>query len=103
MSKQTILMLQVIILRMKKKYIMYYDTNNLHGCAMNQPLPYSGFKWLTKNDKNNCKFNRKTRKGWILEVELEYPKELHKLHNDYSLAPEKLAVKNGFQTTKQNC
>ena len=28
----------------------------------------------------------------ILEVNLEYPKELHDLHNDYPLAPEKMTV-----------
>ena len=30
--------------------------------------------------------------GYLLEVDLEYPDELHKLQNDYPLAPEKLAV-----------
>ena len=30
--------------------------------------------------------------GYILEVELEYPDELHSLHNDYPLAPEKLEI-----------
>ena len=29
------------------------------------------------------------RKGWILEVDLEYPAELRKEHNSYLLAPEK--------------
>ena len=29
----------------------------------------------------------------ILDVDLEYPKDLHNLHNDYPLAPER--VKNG--------
>ena len=30
--------------------------------------------------------------GYFLEVDLEYPDKLHELHNDYPLAPEKLAV-----------
>ena len=46
----------------------------------NIALPYSGLKWLTKNDKKKGKFNRETRKGWILEVDLGCPKELHKFH-----------------------
>ena len=29
---------------------------------------------------------------YFLEVDLQYPDELHELHNDYPLAPEKLAV-----------
>ena len=70
----------------ENNYIMYYDANNLYGWAMNQPLPYSGFKWLTKNDQKNDKFKRETEKGWVLEVNIEYPKELHQLHNDYPLA-----------------
>ena len=32
--------------------------------------------------------------GYILGVDLKYPKELHELHNDYPLAPEKLTVTN---------
>ena len=85
----------------ENNYIMYYDANNLHGWATNQPLPHPGFKWLTKNDKINGTFNRKTGNGWILEVELEYPKELHKLQNDYPLAPENLAVKTEWLSDYQ--
>ena len=36
--------------------------------------------------------NEKSPIGYFLEVDIEYPDKLHKLHNDYALAPEKLAV-----------
>ena len=32
------------------KFIMYWDANNLYGWAMNQPLPYCDFNFLTKNE-----------------------------------------------------
>ena len=76
-------------------YIMYLDANNLYGWAMSKPLPKSGFKWKrvmpTEEEIMNKKENAKT--GWILEVDLEYPAELHKEHNSYPLAPEKKVVK----------
>ena len=76
-------------------YIMYLDANNLYGWAMSKPLPKSDFIWKrvmpTEEEILNKKENAK--KGWILEVDLEYPAELHKEHNSYPLAPEKKVVK----------
>ena len=40
--------------------------------------------------------NEKSEIGYFLEVDLEYPDELHELHNDYPLAPEKLAVSSNM-------
>ena len=77
------------------KYITYLDANNLYGYAMSQYLPTGGFKWLT--EKQIDKIMKKTilldnKKGYILEVDLKYPEELHELHNDYPLAAEKMKV-----------
>ena len=77
------------------KYIMYLDANNLYGWAMSQYLPTGGFRWMTPKqiDKINlAKYKEDSKKGFIAEVDLEYPEELHDLHNDYPLAPEKVKV-----------
>ena len=66
---------------------------------MSQPLRCSGFKWKQRN--TDGKFDRPKDKGHILEVDLEYPKHLHKSHNDYPLAPEKVAVKEEWLSDYQ--
>ena len=76
----------------KSIFIVYLDANNLYGLGMSQYLPYGRFKWLGykkigKSDVSSITEN--SSDGYILEVDLEYPDELHKLHNDYPLAPEK--------------
>ena len=86
-------------------YIQYLDANNLYGWAMSQSLPTHGFKWmknLTKEtlmdilEKANHSMLNIGRKGYIFEVDLEYPHKLWKSHNDYPLAPEKMIV-NGVE------
>ena len=72
-------------------YIQYLDANNLYGWAMNQPLPVDEFEWMEKPELQNWN-NLGGGKGCILEVDLEYPKELHDNHNEYPLAPERLRV-----------
>ena len=62
---------------------------------MSQCLPTGGFKWLT--EKKIERINPATsaadgKKGMIMEVDLEYPSSLHKLHCDYPLAAEKIKV-----------
>ena len=86
-------------------YIQYLDANNLYGWAMSQSLPTHGFKWmrdLTKDklmeilEKANHSMLNHGRKGYIFEVDLEYPPDLWTAHNDYPLAPEKMIV-NGVE------
>ena len=54
-----------------------------------KPLPVGDFKWMTGEELENWKDT-----PCILEVDLEYPRDLHDLHNDYPLAPERLKIKN---------
>ena len=77
------------------KYIMYLDANNLYSWAMSQYLPTGGFKWMTDKEIekiNLASYKEDSKKGLILEVDLEYPKQLHDLHNDYPLAAERVCV-----------
>ena len=77
----------------ESSYIPYLDANNLYGWAMSQRLPKGNFRWITPHKltpKLLESYHENTAKGLILEVDLEYPPELHHLHNDYPLAPQKL-------------
>ena len=81
-----------------KKYLMYLDANNLYGCAMSMKVPTHGFKWLTSGEMEKL-FNNQVVQIWektpcILEVDLEYPENLHDLHNDYPFCPERVECKN---------
>ena len=74
------------------KYISYLDANNLYGWAMSQPLPTHGFEWMSEEELKNWRSHScEASEACFLEVDLEYPKELHDLH-DYPLAPERLKL-----------
>ena len=75
------------------KFITYLDMNNSYGWAVCGYLPYGGFKWFKNVDWFEVNsISEKSPIGYILEVNLEHPNELHVLHNDYPLALEKLAI-----------
>ena len=76
------------------KYIQYLDANNLYGWAMSQPLPTHGFEWVKDISLDQVYeiLKSNSKKGYILDVDLECPKHLWKLHNDYPLAPEPIKV-----------
>lgn len=72
-------------------YLLYLDANNLYGFSMSQSLPYEEFRWLTEQEIEHLDVRNISddgEEGYILEVDLEYPSELHNLHSDYPLAPE---------------
>ena len=79
--------------------IMYLDANNLYGWAMSQYLPYSKLKWLNQKEIDKFDVNligENSLDEYILEVDLEYPHELHEFYNDYRLAPEKLEISHNM-------
>ena len=83
------------------KFLMYIDANNLYGWAMSLKLPVHSFKWLSNKEIENL-YNNQIVQVWektpcILEVDLEYPEELHDLHNDYPLCPERVECDKGVK------
>ena len=77
------------------KYIMYLDANSLYGWAVSQYLPTGNLKWMTDKEISKIdlgKYKTNGKKGLILDVDLEYPQELHDMHNDYPVCPEKVKV-----------
>ena len=84
-------------------YLQYLDANNLYAWAMSQPLPTGEFKWV---DIENLKAGARELKrtidmmvrnsnrgvGYVLEVDVKYPRELHDLHNNLPFMCEKIRV-----------
>ena len=69
------------------KFISYLYDNNLYGWTMSKQLPTSRFNWMTDNELGDWK-----HLSCFLQVDLEYPEDLHDLYNDYSLAPERIKL-----------
>ena len=67
--------------------------NDLYGYAVSQYLPYANFKWF-----NNVKLIMYSSTGYMLEVDLQYPKELHLEHSYYPLAPEKINIQKEWSS-----
>ena len=80
----------------KSSYIQYYDANSLYPWVICQKLPVNGFKWekniLKFNDDFIKKYDGDGDKGYILEVDIEYPKDLADLHSDLPFLPERMKI-----------
>ena len=79
--------------KQKSKHIIYLEANNLYDYAMSKFLPKIGFKWVDPKEFDLNKYASNGSKRRVLEVDLEYPKELQELHNQYPLAPDKIEIK----------
>ena len=80
----------------ESSYIQYLDANNLYGWVMSQKLPVNDFKWINNISKINEKFiknyDEDIEKGYIFEVDVNYPKILHDLHSDLPFLPERMKI-----------
>ena len=59
------------------KYLQYLDANNLYGRAISQPLPTGGFRLVDDKPARISKLAKPKSKGYLIEVDVRDPKELH--------------------------
>ena len=96
----------------ESSYLMYLESNNLYGWAMSQKLSVSGFKWKRDVSIFDAEFiknyDENSDKGYILDVTIDYPKNLHDLHSDLPFLSERIKI-NKFNKLvcnlhdKKNC
>ena len=79
--------------------------NNLYCYAMSKFLSTNGFKWIDPKGFVLNKYISNSSKGCVLEFDLEYPRKLHKLHNDYPLDPDKTEFEreNAVRVSTKDC
>ena len=84
-------------------YMLYLDANNLYGWSMSQPLPTGDFRWedCDKLAESILEHPIHSLEGYIMEVDLESPKELHEEHNSYPPAPERMMVQKEWMSEYQ--
>ena len=77
-------------------HLTYNDENNLYGSSLCRPLPHSEFTWLDQADLEHfssdpseiLKLEDEAEYGYLFEVDLNYPSEIHAATADFPLAPE---------------
>ena len=76
-------------LKMTGSYLMDVDANNLYGYAMSKKMPTDNFQWIedllifTEDYIKNYDKNSDT--GYLLVVDVTYPKDLYEKHKYLSL------------------
>ena len=83
----------------ESSFLKYLDTTNLHGWPMYKKLPVSNFKWVddlsifTEDFIKN--YDENSNKGYIFEVDIEYPINIHMQHSDLPFLPERMKINKG--------
>lgn len=79
-------------------YIMYLDATNLYGHSMSQMLPTSDFQWLSEQEKIDLdvmSIKEDSSEGYVFEVDIYYPQELHDKHSDLPFLAEQIIPPTG--------
>ena len=76
----------------ESSYLQYPDANNLYGWAMLQPLPTNKFKWVEIDPDQISNLATSKNKGYLQEVDVRYPTELHDSHNDLPFMCKKMKI-----------
>ena len=82
----------------EENHLFYIDANNLYGHSMSSSLPLNQFRWLEEDEINSLNVVAIPEEGdigYILEVDLDYPVELHDEHNDLPFCPQQLKTTAG--------
>ena len=88
------------------KYLQYQDANNLYGWAMSQALPTGRFHWVELDESKDLKrivneLSKGKDHGYLLEVDVVYPRKLHDYHNDLPFMCGKMKI-NGVEKLVPN-
>ena len=76
----------------ESSYLQYLDANNLYRWAMSQPLPTGRFRWVSIKPYEVVELAACTNKGYLLEVDVKYLKDLHDQHNDLPFMCERMKI-----------
>ena len=76
----------------ESSYLQYLDTNSLYGWVMSQPLPTGRFRWVSIKPNKVAKLSARTDKGYLLEVDVKYLRDLHDSHNDLPFMCERMEI-----------
>ena len=86
----------------EESYIMYWDMNNLYGCAMVDYLPYGGHKIEEDIDLERVlRQSDDAPTGYLLRVDLRFPEAVHEKLRQFPPAPENTAPKAEWLTDYQ--
>ena len=76
----------------ESSYLQYLDANNVYGWMMSQLLPTGNFRWVNIDPSQIHTLSTSKIKGYLLQVDIRYPTELHDPHNDLPFMCERMEI-----------